>query len=361
MLKYVPNPQSIGDKELIAILRQEGPNLVFAWAMPLASDQARREVMNCLLEVSPGAVRRVGQLREPIRMEPIALDVAAEKQTIEAQIDDPPKANSLRLEITELSGFPGEMKLRNGQKTTMIPPPGPAMPLPGTPFSGAPMPGAPRPAAPTPGLPGPAVPSPGMPGPAVPTMPASGLATPFGQPTGAQQLVIECEEISGLEIRVKLGRAESTGKLTISIDPVLNEGPNAVFDLATPKILDRLEQEVERPLQNAQRELGPAEASLKRWQTDADKLKTNEPRTKDLQRHAKWRLNVAESENWAKKFAREVEDLKKKIESYQTRIEVVAKLRPFLKDAHKQALIHYVIYSECGQPDLLLVDARGER
>jgi len=189
----------------------------------------------------------------------------------------------------------------------------------------------------------------------------SGVPNPFGQPAGSQTLFIECEDIPGLEVRVKLARAESTGKLTISIDPVLNEGPKAEFDLATPKILDRLEQEVERPLQNAQRELGPAEASLKRWQTDAEKLKSNEPRTKDLQRHTKWRLNVSESETWARKFGKEVEDLKEKIKTYQMRIEVVAKLRGFLKDAHKQALIQYVVYSECGQPDLLLVDARGER
>ena len=67
---------------------------------------------------------------------------------------------------------------------------------------------------------------------------------PMAQPTASQLLVIESEDIPGLEIRVKLAKAESTGKLTISIDPVLNEGPNAVFDLATPKILDRLEEAV---------------------------------------------------------------------------------------------------------------------
>ena len=351
MLKYLPNPQAIAEKESVAMLKQDGPNLVFAWATPSASDQARRHAMNCVLEVSAGSVRRVGQLREPIRMEPISLDLAAEKQTIEAQINDPPRADALRLEITELSGFPSEMKLKGGVKTAMVPPAQGAMPapFPGAPFGGAPTPGAPRPAVPSPGIP-----PQGM-------MPMSGLATPFGQPAGAQTLVIECEEIPGLEIRVKLARAESTGKLTISIDPVLHEGPKAEFDLATPNILDRLEAEVQKPLISAQRDLEPAQKSLKRWLDDEEKLKSNEPRTKDAQRYAKWRANVQDSANWAREFGTKVDDLKQKIESYQTRIEVVTKLRTFLKDAHKQAQVHYVVYSECGQPDVLLIDARGQR
>jgi hypothetical protein len=347
MLNYLPNPQAVANKEAIAMLRQEGPNLLFVWAMPLPSDQARRNVLNCLLEVSASSVRRVGQLREPIRMEPIALDLATEKQTIEAQIDDSPRADSLRLEITDLSGFPGEMKLRGGLKTAMAPPQSGATP--------APFPRLPVPGGPTPSMPRPPVPMSAMPMPGVPSGSMS-----FGQSASPQQLVIECEEIPGLEIRVKLVKADSTGKLTISIDPMLREGSKDEFDLRTPKILDRLEAEVERPLLNAQRELGPAEASLKRWQADEEKLKSNEPRAKDVQRHTKWRLNVQESANWVRKFGKEVDDLKLKIETYQTRIEVVAKLRGFLKDSHKQALIHYVVYSECGQPDLLLVDARGE-
>jgi hypothetical protein len=369
MLKHLPNPLAIAEKEPLALLRQDGPNLVFAWASPLASEQARRHVVNSVLDVSAGSVRRMAQLREPIRMHPIALDVTTEKQTIEAQIDDPPRADALRLEITELSGFPTEMNLKGGVKTAMASSAAGALPMspPGSPFGPASMPGAPFGPTSTPGAARPAVPTTGIQSPAVPMsgFPAAdgfpGVAMPMGQPSVAQMLVLESEDIPGLEIRVKLAKAESTGKVTISIDPVLNEGPNAVFDLANPKILDRLEQEVERPLQNAQRELAPAEASLKRWQADAEKLKSNEPRTKDIQRHTKWRLNVSESESWARKFGKEVEDLKKKIETYQTRIEVVAKLRPFLKDAHKQALIHYVVYSECGQPDVLLIDARGER
>ena len=184
---------------------------------------------------------------------------------------------------------------------------------------------------------------------------------PFGQTVPSQTLVVECEEIPGLEIRVKLARAESTGKLAISIDPVLNEGPKAEFDLATPKILDRLEEEVERPLQNAQRDLEPAQKSLKRWQEDEEKIKSSEPRTKDVQRHAKWRFNVQDHARWVSKFGKEVDDLKEKINTYKTRIEVVTKLRTFLKDAHQQAHIHYVVYSECGQPDVLLIDARDQR
>jgi hypothetical protein len=240
------------------------------------------------------------------------------------------------------------MKFRGGVKTTMVPSAPAAMPLP---FPGVPpipgvIPGAPRPAVPMPGFPSPGIPS---------------VPMPFGQPA-SQSLVIECEDIPGLEIRVKLARTETPGKLTISIDPVLDEGgPKEEFDLATPKILERLEQEVERPLRSAQADLDPAEKSLRRWQDDVEKLKANEPRTKDIQRHTKWRLNVQDSENWVRKFGKEVDDLKEKIQTYRTRIEVVTKLKGFLKEAHKQARIHYVVYTECGQPDVLLVDARGER
>jgi len=314
-LSYLSSSPAAAGKEAVAVLRRDGPDLLFSWATPLASPEARRELANCLVEISAGAVKRVGQLREPLRREPIALDLTAEKQIVELQIADPPPVNALRLELIEpLSGFSSEATLRAGSNTVMASGPQPT----------AALPMGPRPTAP----------------------PSTG--------------VIEFAEIPGLEIRIRVVRAEASGNLAFSIEPVFRENQND-FDLRSPKRLDSLEGEVQKPHASAKQKLPVAEAKLNRARSDEEKHKANQPLENDRRRYPGWQKKQREIADSVAEHDKEVQFLTKTLNGYQARVDAVTKIRSFAKDSDKKAKIGFIVYSECGQPDVLLVDGRGQQ
>ena len=314
-LSYLSSSPAAAGKEAVAVLRRDGPDLLFSWAMPLASPEARRELANCVVEISAGAAKRAGQLREPLRREPIALDLTAEKQIVELQIADPPPVNALRLELIEpLSGFSCEATLRAGSNTVMAPGPQPT----------AALSMGPRPTAPL------------------------------------SMGVIEFAEIPGLEIRIRFVRAEASGNLAFSIEPVFRENQKE-FDLRSAKRLDNLEAEAQKPYLIAKQKLPTAEAKLSRSTSDEEKHKANQPLENDRKRFPGWQKRQQELAKSIATLDQDVKFLTQTINTHQARLDAVAKIRSFTKDSDKKAKIAFIMYSECGQPDVLLVDGRGQQ
>lgn len=313
-LKRVLNPLAADGRVPLASLRRDGSNLVMAWATP---DQELGEgplVTNCVIEVHDNKSRRVGQLREPVRAVPIAFDVGSEPQTVETTVGNLPRMDSLRLEVLELKGFPPDAKIRGGARAfTTFTPPAPAAT--GT----------------------------------IGRSPLAAVAVP---------LVIEFAELKGLEIRLRC-TADAAGKLAIAVEPVFQEGQD--HDLRVPRLLDRLEAEARKPLPNAERELGPEENKLKTWQAKAKDQKGKEPPQNDFKRHSAWNNEHRKTLAKVAEFETNVKRYQQIVDSCQARLNAVTALRAFVETIEKnQPTIHFVVYSECGDPDLLLIDGRGQ-
>ena len=353
-LRYASPFEAVAGKDALALLRRDGHDLTLAWVTPPSFPQAQRQIQNCLLEFNDGTLRRVGQLREPLRLQPIALDPAVEKQVIPLQIPDPPRPDGLRLEVAGLNAFSSGAKLRGDLKTVTASAP---------PVSGSAV-NAPRVNAPL--MNGPPVGVPLVNGLPVNAPPVNAPlinapminAPPMNAPLMNAPLVIDFEELPGTEIRVRFVRAPATGNLEIWVEPVYRDNQGAEFHL-TPSELESLEEQAKKSLPDAQRKLGPAETALNRKQDEAKKLKANEPPPTDAKRKSGWLAKTREVDGWVKKLDSDVSALKSKIAEYQAHRDAVPKLRSLINDLSKsQATIHYVVYSEYGDTDLLLVDAR---
>ena len=309
-------------REVLAELRRNGADVTFVWSTPL-NERAAPQLKNCLIELSSGRVKRVGQLREPLKMEPIKLDLMSEKQVIEGQLDDPPKSGGLqggmRFEIVALSGFSSEAKVRNA---------------PATPGMGMMQPSFPQ-------LPG------------QPAAVAGGAALPV-----LTQSVIEFEVIPALELRVVV--REAAGKLAISTEPVFRESPSAAWrDLRAPRLLDRLERDEQRALAEARQRLQPAEKSLRFWQGRDRELQSNQPAATN-RGYPAWQQKAREAAGKLAQFQKDVDLQSQAVEKSEALLDVIPKLREFIKGSHDQATIRYVVYSECGERDLLLINGTGE-
>jgi hypothetical protein len=314
-----------GVSDPLATLRLEGGDLLFSWALQ-SDTRLASQLMNCLLEISDGGRKRVAQFRDPVVAEPIAVDWTAEKQSIELVVPHSPRNSKLQLEITNLSGFSSEARLRNGSRATA--PAGPAPP----------------PAAP--GMAANAGFAPGFP-------PGMGMSAFVSLP-GMGKLTIEFPELPGLEIQV--GFKEERGKIAISVDPTLRD-ESKEGELSLRRIA-QIEDEARKQIPSAQRDLESAERSLKLWSEKLKDRKANEPPSTS-RRFIEWKMAHTEATMNVARFERGVADLSARIEKAKARLELATNLRAMLKDSTTQATIHYVIYSECGEPDLLLVDGQG--
>ncbi|MBW8884014.1 MAG: hypothetical protein JF612_04390 [Planctomycetia bacterium] len=279
-----------------------------------------------MLEISDGKRKRVVQLREPLRAEPIAIDLSSDKQQVEIPLPNPPRASALQLEITELIGFSSEATFRGGMRNTGTPA------APNMALMSATAPGSALPSGMTPGM---------------------GMSAFAGMPVGGK-VIVEFPSIPGLEIQV--GIKQESGKVVVSVDPMFKEdGKDGELSL---RRIAQIEEDAKKPLPNAQRDLDSAERLLKLWSDKLKESNANEPPSTS-RRFPAWKLKHMEATRNAASFERGVADLNARIDKSKSRLDAAAKLRAFLKDSNKQATIHYVVYSECGETDLLLIDGRG--
>jgi hypothetical protein len=113
LISYVPAPDAEMVKIPLATLRRDETQLVFRWADSPADPAVRRQVRNCLLELSIGGEFRKLQLREPLVAPRLEVDLEDDKQEFEIEIEDLPKLGRIRLASLNLANFEGG-QLRGG-------------------------------------------------------------------------------------------------------------------------------------------------------------------------------------------------------------------------------------------------------
>ncbi|HEY2410981.1 MAG TPA: hypothetical protein VGI40_01985 [Pirellulaceae bacterium] len=101
----------------IGQIRLTGRELTFAWSALSTEAEIRRQLANCLLEITCGDEFRNLQLREPLIMPALAIDFDHEKQTVELNISDTPSSGKLLARFQQLDGFTRGPKIRGDNDT----------------------------------------------------------------------------------------------------------------------------------------------------------------------------------------------------------------------------------------------------
>jgi hypothetical protein len=295
---------------------------MLAWASPV-NDKVGTQLKNCLIELSEGTLKRIGQLREPVTVEPITLDLDSDTQVIETRLEDAPRSGAqgmLRFEIVELSGFSPAANVRTGTAPTL----GIATP-PVSPFATAPA-SAPEGLASLPVL---------------------------------TQSIIEFTDIPALELRVVV--REAAGHFAISVEPYYRETPTAPWRNLRPTAqLDRLERDEQRSRSAAKQRIQSPEKSLRFWEKEVEEAEGDQPNPTS-KGYPKWQQRMSKAKAKAAEYKRSVDSELAIITKADALLELIPKLRDFIQGSHEQAKIRYVIYSECGDRDLLLIDGRGQQ
>jgi hypothetical protein len=204
VLYHLSDAGDAASKNMLAIIRREGLALTFAWTQPLANADLRRQVANCLLEISMANELRTVQLRMPIAATPLVLNLEQETQLVDYDIADPPPTTKLCLKVRELVGFMQGAKLRGNVSST-----------------------------------------------------------PLLKPA-----VIEFADMPGAEIELRLLKHPTTGQLSVRAEPIFREAANRKYELTLPNLEKmRLAQEKalrnsQADLADAQSALSNAQAAI---------------------------------------------------------------------------------------------------
>jgi len=167
---------------------------------------------------------------------------------------------------------------------------------------------------------------------------------------------IEFTEPPGAEIGVRFQKLP-TGNLAVRLEPVFREGEAKEFDLTLPK-LKAMEDGVTRALRTAERELPAETRELAAKQSALRKLKNSQP--SNFLEVPIWRQAVTTMTADVDRTSRKVARLTKDIPIYKARLEAVPKIREFLTKMHQSATIRLRVVAECGEHDLVLVEAAAD-
>jgi len=172
IIYFLSDVETAANKVLLAVIRRDGLDLSFAWTVPYTDSELRRQVSNCLLEVGTVKDSRVIQLREPLSLGPLVLDLEKDNQIVEIDLADPPLAAKLSLKIVELSGFDRGGKLRSGMNTLAL----------------------------------------------------------------GKTAYVEFAEMKGAQVELRFVRPSAAGKLLLRSEPVVKEGGDKEFELTLPRL-----------------------------------------------------------------------------------------------------------------------------
>jgi hypothetical protein len=173
------------------------------------------------------------------------------------------------------------------------------------------------------------------------------------------QQTIEFDELPGLEIRIAVRHA--SGRLAIAIEPLFRESQSIPWrDLGDLRTLDRLELDIPKFLAEARKKLEPAERSLRYWQGRERELKAKEP-SRSSRGYSAWQRKSSEASSKRASYQSDVDRQGRAVSLSQALYDMLPSLRAFIKISHQQARIHFVVYTNCGDQDLLLIDATGQR
>ncbi len=164
---------------------------------------------------------------------------------------------------------------------------------------------------------------------------------------------IEFTQPVGAEIQVRFQKLP-TGNLAVRLEPIFREGESKEFDLTLPR-LKAMEDGVTRALRTAERELPAEKRELAAKESGLRKLRGARP-SNPLAVPA-WVQAVKDAEGDVDRSTRKIVRLTNDIPVFKARLEAVPKMRDFLTKMHQSATIKLRIVAECGEHDLVLVDA----
>jgi hypothetical protein len=104
-IEQVAGATAKGPATAIGEIRLAQRDLSFAWSASQGDDDVRRQLANCLLQLSIGNEFRTVQLREPLRVPAISIELDRDRQTLELDVADPPPSSKLFVKVVELVGF----------------------------------------------------------------------------------------------------------------------------------------------------------------------------------------------------------------------------------------------------------------
>ena len=168
-----------------------------------------------------------------------------------------------------------------------------------------------------------------------------------------KQTKIEFTEPPGAEIEVRFQKLP-TGNLAVRLEPLFREGESKEFDLTLPR-LKAMEDGVTRALRTAERELPAEKRELAAKTSALRRLKGSQPGN-PLEIPA-WRNAVSAMAGDVDRTTRKVARLTNDIPLHKARLEAVPKIREFLVKMNQTATIRLRVVAECGEHDVVLVEA----
>jgi hypothetical protein len=167
---------------------------------------------------------------------------------------------------------------------------------------------------------------------------------------------IEFAEPPGAEIQVRFQKLP-TGNLAVRLEPIFREGESKEFDLTLPR-LKAMEDGVTRALRTAERELPAEKRELAGKELALRKLKGSQP--SNPLAIPGWKQAVNDMVGDVDRSSRKVARLTNDIPVFKARLEAVPKIRDFLTKMNQSATIRLRIVAECGEHDLVLVEAAAD-
>jgi hypothetical protein len=171
-----------------------------------------------------------------------------------------------------------------------------------------------------------------------------------------KQTMIEFTEPPGAEIEVRFQKLP-TGNLAVRLEPLFREGESKEFDLTLPR-LKTMEEGVTRALRTAERELPAEKRELAAKETALRRLRNSQP-SNPLEIPA-WKQAMNGMASDVDRTTRKVARLTSDIPVHKARLAAVPKIREFLTKMHQSATIRLRIVAECGEHDLVLIDATAD-
>jgi hypothetical protein len=167
-----------------------------------------------------------------------------------------------------------------------------------------------------------------------------------------RQAIIEFTSLPGAEIRLRFNRIKE--KLMVRVEPVFLDTRSRPFDLTLAQ-LDKLVQTANRELPRDKGELNAAEAQLANANDARQRLLDWVPSNLNEQNTRTQGLMRANGD--ADAARRKVIALQKQVAGHQGRLTAAPKIREFINSLHQKAAIEYVVYAECGEQDIILLQA----
>ncbi len=163
---------------------------------------------------------------------------------------------------------------------------------------------------------------------------------------------IEFKELAGTEIQVRFVKLRER-TLGVRLEPQFREARSKTFEMSFSN-LAKMELGVTRALRDDERTLPGARRDLDDAQSQLQAHNSTSP---TLQQAAPWLGEQDRLKRRVKTAAAKVGRIERDIPIHLARLDAVPKIREFLTVLHQKATIQLRVVAECGDKDLLLVDA----